>query len=135
MRKIITLLIIIIFSFSSNKIQGQITPYLEQITVNSTPISDCSTIAFGTNSSVNLSLKLRIIKASTDNVGNSATFNLYILKNGSSSPQFINGIMVPNNAFINSGSSSTWESQFNQTLQASDIDVSGSIFYGVGSSH
>ena len=66
--------------------KGQITPYLEQITVNGSSISDCSTIAFGTNSSVNLSLKLRVTKSTTNDVGNFATFKLYILKNGSSSP-------------------------------------------------
>ena len=46
--------------------KGQITPYLEQITVNGSSISDCSTIAFGTNSSVNLSLKLRVTKSTTN---------------------------------------------------------------------
>jgi hypothetical protein len=109
--------------------KGQITPYLEQITVNGNLISDCSTIAFGTNSSVDISLKIRVTKSSTNDVGNFATFKLYILRNGSSSPQFIDGILVNNSAFWNNGT--LWEGVFNQTLQAADIDVSGSVFYGV----
>ena len=129
MKKIISLLSIVILSLCSSQMKGQITPYLEQITVNGSSISDCSTIAFGTNSSVNLSLKLRVTKSTTNDVGNFATFKLYILKNGSSSPQFINGILINNSAFWNNGT--LWEGVFSQTLQASDIDVSGSIFYGV----
>ena len=129
MKKIISLLSIIILSLCSSQMKGQITPYLEQITVNGSSISDCSTIAFGTNSSVNLSLKMRVTKLATNDVGNFATFKLYILKNGSSSPQFINGILINNSAFWNNGT--LWEGVFSQTLQASDIDVSGSIFYGV----
>lgn len=129
MKKIISLLSIVIISLCSSQMKAQITPYLEQITVNGSYISDCSTIAFGTNSSVNLSLKMRITKSATNDVGNFATFKLYILKNGSSSPQFINGILIDNSAFWNNGT--LWEGVFSQTLQASDIDVSGSIFYGV----
>ena len=129
MKKIISLLSIVILSLCSSQMKGQITPYLEQITVNGSSISDCSTIAFGTNSSVNLSLKMRVTKSATNDVGNFATFKLYILKNGSSSPQFINGILINNSAFWNNGT--LWEGVFSQTLQASDIDVSGSIFYGV----
>lgn len=129
MKKIISLLSIVILSLCSSQMKGQITPYLEQITVNGSSISNCSTIAFGTNSSVNLSLKMRITKSATNDVGNFATFKLYILKNGSSSPQFINGILINNSAFWNNGT--LWEGVFSQTLQASDIDVTGSIFYGV----
>jgi hypothetical protein len=129
MKKIISILSIIILSLCSSQMKGQITPYLEQITVNGSSISDCSTIAFGTNSSINLSLKMRVTKSATNDVGNFATFKLYIKKNGSSSPKFINGILINNSAFWNNGS--LWEGVFSQTLQASDIDVSGSIFYGV----
>lgn len=129
MKKIISLLSIVILLLYSSQMKGQITPYLEQITVNSSSISDCSTIAFGTNSTVNLSLKMRVTKSATNDVGNFATFKLYILKNGSSSPKFINGILINNSAFWNNGT--LWEGVFPQTLQATDIDISGSIFYGV----
>ena len=128
MKKILSIFTISFLVFNINTTNAQ-TPSLEQITVNSIAINDCSTIAFGTNSSVNLYLKMKVTKSATTDVGNFATFKLYIKKNASSTPQFINGILVNNSAFGSQGV--TWEGVFPLTLQASDIDVSGSIFYGV----
>jgi hypothetical protein len=128
MKKILSLFLMISSLFCTNNLKAQ-TPYLEDITVNGNPIANCSTIDFGNNNSVNLSLKLRITKPQTTSVGNFATFKLYIRKSLTSTPQLINGIMILDGAFYNQGT--TWEGVFSQTLQASDINATGSMFYGI----
>ena len=109
MKKILLSFTILLFVFNINSANAQ-TPTLEQITVNGVSISNCSTIDFGSNSSVNLSLKLKVIKSATTDVGDFATFKLYILKNANSTPKFINGIIVNNSAFGSQGVS--WEGVF-----------------------
>lgn len=79
MKKILSIFTISLLVFNINTTNAQ-TPSFEQITVNSIAINDCSTIAFGTNSSVNLSLKMKVTKSATTDVGNFATFKLYIKK-------------------------------------------------------
>jgi len=128
MKKILSIFIVIIILLFSNTVKSQ-TAYLQDVSVNSSAIANCTTIMFGYNSSVNLSLKLKVTKSKSTDVGDFATFKLYVKKNSSSTPQLINGIIVNNSAFGSEGVS--WEGTFSQTLQASDIDVSGSIFYGV----
>lgn len=128
MKKMFSTFTICLLVFNLNTANAQ-TPTLEQITVDGVSINNCSTIAFGANTSVNLSLKMKVTKSASTDVGNSATFKLYIKKNASSTPKFINGIIVNNSAFWNNGT--LWEGVFSQTLQAADIEASGSIFYGV----
>ncbi len=117
----------ILILLSSLSILSQVVPAIDNVFVNGVPINNCSTISFGTNESLEIDFRLRINKQSDFNVGNFATFRLYIRKNNSSNPQFINGIMVPNNAFSNNGT--YWEGTFSETLYASDIEVSGSNFF------
>ncbi|TGD58452.1 T9SS type A sorting domain-containing protein [Flavobacterium humi] len=126
MKKTIVAFSILFFALFTITAKGQ-TPSLQNISVNGAAVSNCGTIAFGSNSSVNLSLTLKITKSSSTNVG-AAILKLYIKKTASSTPQFINGIMVDNSAF---SQGTSWEGSFSQTLQASDINVSGSTFYGV----
>lgn len=127
MKKTVLAFSILLFVLFTSTVKGQ-TVSLQDISVNGTAVSNCGTIAFGSNSSVNLSLKMKITKPSTTDVGGFATFKLYIKKTPSSTPQFMNGIMVNNSAF---SQGTSWEGTFSQTLQASDINVSGSTFYGV----
>ena len=101
MKKYIFILSLIHFIFFTIEVKSQINPRLENVTVNGVAINNCSTINFGTNSSVSLTFKMRITKASTDLVDGTATFKLYVLKNGTSTPKFIDGLIVNNSAFTN----------------------------------
>ncbi|WP_445954850.1 T9SS type A sorting domain-containing protein [Yeosuana sp.] len=128
MKKTKFFLILFVFLITYYSGNAQITAQINNVKVNGTQISNCGTIAFGANNSVSLSLTLKIIKPSTTNVGDFATFKLYTKYDSNSDPIFIDGIIVPNNAFTQGTS---WEAEFSQTtLQASSIASSGSVFYG-----
>lgn len=101
--------------------------YLTNISVDDIAIQDCSTISFGTKTSISLLLKMTVTKGYYFIPDNFATFKIY-RKTGSSAPVLINGIIVPNDAFTDG---THWEAYFNQTLYASDFTIAGTVFYGV----
>lgn len=127
MKKIYSLFIIFNLFLFSNTNFAQ-TVYLDQITVNGTAVNNCGVINLNSNSSVDLSLRLRITKSATTTIGTSASLKLYVKRNGSATPKQINGIVVSNGSFTNN---TDWEGIFGVTLLASDIDVSGSTLYAV----
>ncbi|WP_300977785.1 T9SS type A sorting domain-containing protein [Flavobacterium sp.] len=119
---------IIFLSFNFIQMKGEVKVFLEQVRVNGVDISNCSSVNFGANNTINLTFKLRITKLATDNITSSGTFNLYLLRNANSTPKFINGLIVSNTSFGTNGE--FWTGNFSATLQASDIDAIGSTFYG-----
>lgn len=129
MKKILNIALFVITTSITNLLNAQITPYLQEVTVNNEPIYNCSLIHFGNNTTLNLSFKIKITKTSNIDVGNYATFRLYILRNSDSTPQLLNQIMISNANYWNNGT--LWEQNFNQTIHRDDIDVNGSILYGV----
>lgn len=121
--------VVLIISFYSIQMKGQIKVFLEEVKVNGVSINNCSAINFGASNTVSLAFKLRITKSNTNIVQPTSKLSLYILRNGSSTPKFIDGLIVGNSAFGLTGEN--WSGNFGATLQASDIDATGSIFYGV----
>ena len=112
--------------FCTNIVSSQ-TATITNVSVNGTPISNCGTIAFGTNSTVTITYTMKVTKGSTVNVDAFAKFNVYTKLSSSSTPLFLDGLIVNNSAYTNG---TVWEGTFSKVLQASDIAVSGSVFYG-----
>ncbi|MBE8724062.1 T9SS type A sorting domain-containing protein [Flavobacterium hungaricum] len=123
-----TLQILLIFFIFTNFVNAQITAGMFDVRVNNSSIENCSTIALGNNSSVNVTFTLRVTKPSpSTDVGPAAQFKIFLKKNSTDPAVQINGIIV-NNSFF--GGTSTWEGTFSTTIAASSIDVTGSNFYG-----
>ncbi|HMR16420.1 MAG TPA: hypothetical protein PKD13_08050 [Mariniflexile sp.] len=122
MKKILIMIGLLLFAFTT---YGQVNVSISKMQyINGTPIANCGTIDFGTNSTVRVQFTINLSKQSNQVVG---TSNLYVYTIGSSGTRTErkNEIVQPVSFDTN------YQSSADITLNANDFNASGGTLFAV----
>lgn len=122
MKKIPHTICLLLFSLTT---YSQVNVTISNMTyVNGTPISNCGTVDFGTNSTVRVQFTIDLSKQSNQVVGNS---NLYVYSIGSSGTR----IERMNHTVLSASFDTYYSSSADITMNASDFNTNGGTLFAI----